>query len=91
MTAQHGALRSATVRDLDPAHGSVTIIWQLDRAAVATVWAQKQTDAGLRVAWSPFLSAGVAGQLDAAGAFATMTPQPPSQAELARTATAGMR
>lgn len=88
MTKRHGALTGATVRDLDPAHGLVTIIWQLDHAAVATVWAQKQTDAGLRVAWSPFLSAGVAGQLGADGTFATMTPQPPSQAALALTATA---
>ena len=91
MIAQHGALTDAAVRDLDPTTVSVTIIWQLDRAAVATVWAQKQTDAGLRVAWSPFLSAGVAGQLDAAGAFATMTPLPLSQAQLDRTSTAVAR
>lgn len=76
------------MQNLDSKTGSVTIVWRLDRAALATIWIVKQTDAGLRMAWSPFLSAGVAGQLDDAGAFATMTPPSPSQVELGRTAAA---
>lgn len=88
MTGRHGALTGAAVQNLDSQTGSVMIVWKLDRAALATIWIAKRTNAGLHVAWSPFLSAGVASQLDNAGTFATMTPPPPSQAELGRTATA---
>lgn len=87
MTGRHGALQGAAVQDLDPAQGMVTIVWKLERAALATRWVAQPTEAGLRVAWSPFLSAGETGQLDGGGAFATMTPLPLSPAEISRTAT----
>ncbi|KAB8145698.1 hypothetical protein F8S13_01015 [Chloroflexia bacterium SDU3-3] len=107
MVGRYGAIKGATVQDLNPEKKSVIIIWKLEQADFATVWAaEKPSEQGeYQVAWSPFFG-GAAGRLADGTAFATFTPSPthtpsptrtpsptstPSAAELSITATVAAR